>query len=72
MNNEKIIYSLFAVMLITRVTDIYTAYTNPVFLIGETNPLFVLTGGTTLLTILNFGLIIYILYFLICLAYLSR
>lgn len=51
---EKIvIYILSAVLGITTILDLYTAYSSPIFTIAETNPLF-MNFGVGVLTAVNF------------------
>ena len=51
---EKIIYtSLFSILMLTTIIDLYTALKSPIFRIAESNPIILLTHSVTILVILT-------------------
>jgi hypothetical protein len=53
LTDKKLIYILIAVLGITTMLDLWTAYSSPIFKLAETNPLFI-NFGVFVLTALNF------------------
>jgi len=63
MIKEKyIVYGMIGLLLLTTIFDFYTAFTSPIFSLGETNPLVLLFGNAIILTIVAIGLTSYIIW----------
>jgi len=58
---KQVLYILIAVILITTVADMYTAFSSPIFEIGETNPIYVLTNSIFPLLAMTVGVTMWII-----------
>ena len=58
---KNILYLLIGILLLSTFLDIYTAFTSPIFEIGETNPIYVLTGSKGPLLLLTVVFTIWII-----------
>jgi len=57
---NKLLWGLIVLLLLSTLLDIYTAYSSPIFELAETNPIYVITGSKAPLLIANVVVLIWI------------
>lgn len=62
--NIKILSMLIGIFVVTTIIDLYTAFKNPAFRIGEINPLFLVTELSGLLILVNIFAVVIFAYLL--------
>ena len=59
---KKIVYSMMVGVILTTILDLGTALSSPIFKLAEANPIYLLTGGSSLLLFITIGFTVWILY----------